>query len=247
MARKVTLGQLEDQIRWLGDQERATLRTAAEKLRVEINKSIQAYRLMVTESGGAWFLSQHSGTFTPGKGTTDDGVEVAWGMLDIHSVEPEVHLIYGLDVVVEGQPMELERVSFTQRNYFASRFGSDTGYPRAFFAYDGDRIAILPPPDSAYQYTLLYLPVAADLEESSDEFDPGISGGEQWIVLDVVQKIYSRDNYPRLIATTYSEKKDFELRLSKAHAKRVMEPGKRLDTRGRSRSKGMLFPWRKGM
>lgn len=248
MARSRTIKELEDMIRWQSDQEEAELRHTSADLRRAMNQSIQRYRERISANGHAYFLESHSGQLTPGAARDPHGTNTkyAWGLLDISSLSPQVVRIYGLDITSHQVITELECVEFSQRNYF--QWGvDDTDIPTAFFGYDEFKIGILPPPDHGYQYTLWYLPLQEDLLEDDDEFNPGLPGGEQWIVWDVMSKLLVRDNYPRLIAAAQAEREAIMVDLlQRASSHSRVGSVKRIDTRNRAMMKRdyMFRSWR---
>ena len=243
MARAVTIQQLEDDVRWLADQQEAELRHTSSDLRRAINHSIQAFREAISDNGHSYFLVEHSGTLAVGHASSQNGTELSWGELDTKSWDPEVVRIYGVDVTVNGSVLDLDAVQFSERNRYQSyQFGG--GVPTSFFGYNETKIGILPPPNRAYNYVVWYLPVLPELTANGDEFNPGVPGAEQWIKWDVMFALLNRDNYPRLLASVAKERQRlWDDILHRANKHQRTGPAKRLDTRGWSRRK-RSYRWR---
>jgi hypothetical protein len=237
MARSRRISELEAMVRWQADQDRAQLRHTSPDLRRAINQSIQRFRELISDNGHPYFLKSHSGELVPGTASDDNGQRYAWGVLDTATIEPEVIRIYGLDITVDQVNEELDAVEFRERNLYQYRTNSSAP-PVAFFGYDETKLGILPPPNRAYPFTLWYLPKLPDLLEDDDEFNPGLPGAEEWIVWDVCHKILNRDNYPQLIAACAMERDKLMIDiLHRASKHQRTGPPKRLDTRGRTRSR----------
>lgn len=234
MARLRKLSELEEMVRWQSDQEHAELRHTPEAVRRAINQSIQEYRELVSENGDPYFLVSHCGTMTPGRAVDPGGTgrQFNWGSIDTSTFDPEVHRIYGLDVKVDQYVNNLDHLGFASRNQWQNLYGTAEGYPVGFFMYNENTLGILPAPNQPYEYTLWYLPVLPALMNDDDEFNPGLPGGEEWIVWDLLTKLLVRDNYPRQLA--YAEGKRQQLSesiISRARQHQRVGPAVRLDTR----------------
>lgn len=243
MARFRTIAELEQMVRWQADQERALLRHTSADLRRAMNQSIQRYRERISDNGHPYFLVSSSGQLTPGSASDPGGTgtKFAWGTLDISALLPAVVRIYGLDVTVDGIISELDAAEFGDRNKYQVRMPQSQA-PVAFFGYDENTIGILPACDRPIPYTLWYLPVLPDLLNDDDEFNPGLPGGEEWVVWDVMHKILNRDNYPALIASCRSERDNLMIDLlARASSHQRVGPPKRKDSRGRTRDKRRAF------
>lgn len=247
MAKPVTIAQLEADIRWQADQERALLRHTSSSLRRVMNQSISRYREMVSENGDPYYLTHHTGRLTPGvaasEGMTED-MEFSWGKVDLRPIQPTPVRIYGFDVHVgEARPMELDAIGFNQRNDFSDEWQT-TGRPLAFFGYNEHTLGVVPAPDSPYKYTLWYLPELPDLMSDEDEFNPCVPGGEQWVVWDVMHKIYLRDDYPSLVGPVLAERDRVWLDiLNRISTHTRVGSSHRLDTRGKRSRNAARFYW----
>jgi hypothetical protein len=245
VAREVTLAALEEAVRWQADMERAELRHTPASIQREINQSIRRYRELVCDAGHSYFLNSHSGRLSPAPAvdTSDSATELSWGKLDLGVLDPPVVRVYGVDVRQGSYVTELTGAEWKQRNYYQERYGN-TGAPMAFFVYDSTTLGILPAPNSALAYTVWYLPDVRELEQAGDVFDPGIVGGERWVVLDVSYKLALRDNYPGVAANIERERMVVQSELM-ARAGKISMVGtlRRLDTRGRNRLKSWRSRW----
>lgn len=204
MSAAVTIAELEADIRWQADQERALLRHTSAKVRRAICQSIDSYREMISDQGWPYYLKVKTGTLPIGATVDPDDGETAlnWGKLDVSEFNPPVVRVYGLDLHYSGTQDELSSVSFAERN----AYGSSPGKPLAYFIYDETNIGLLPPSGAAYKYTMSYLPKLPKLLNDDDEFNPGVPGGEQWVVWDVMTKLLVRDNYPDLVQASMAER-----------------------------------------
>lgn len=239
MSRAIRMEDLEADIRWQADHERADLRHTSAKIRRAANQSIQNFRELISDNGFSYFLTSNSGNFTVGRAADPGGSGnlFAWGTLEMESIEPAVVRVYGLDIEYNNLVEELTAVQFNERNYY-SRVYSQQHFPVAFFGYNENTLGILPPPDRDYKYNLWYLPLLPDLLGDDDEFNPGVPGADQWIVWDVMIKLLNRDNFPDLIQSAMIERnRMWEDILHRATAHQRADPPRRLDTRGRSRTR----------
>jgi hypothetical protein len=249
MSNRVTLAKLERDVRWQGDQLRAELRHTPADLRRVISQSITQYREIVTDNGHPYYLAVRNGTITPGRALdqSESGVDFPWGEIDMSGWHPEVVRVYGVDVNDGQEVYSLDQVSFKQRNDFQDYSSGDP--PRAFFGFGEYKLGILPVPSGAYQYSVWYLPVANDLVNDNDLFNPGVPNGEQWVVWDCLHRIFVRDNYPSLVQMATMERQKVEMLLvykMSTHAK--ANANRRLDTRGVRRMNRLLrsnfWAWR---
>jgi hypothetical protein len=185
-----TLTNLLLDIRWQADQLGATLRNDDTSLTRALNQSIQAFREWISDNGFAYYLRPSSGTCPIGA-----TAPYAFGQVNISAISPAVVRVYGFDLTIDNVIYSLDAVAFAERNNFQG-FLSDTnksGIPISFSMYDNNQIALLPPAQAAYPYTLWYLPVSADLAAGSDTFD-GIAGWEEWLIWDVLMKLVVRES-----------------------------------------------------
>lgn len=236
MSAAVTIAELEADIRWQADQERAQLRHTSAKLRRAIGQSIDSYREMVSDQGWPYFLRVKTGTLPVGATTDpdDETILLNWGKLDTSEFNPPVVRIYGLDLHYSDSQEELSSVSFSERNAYQR----SPGVPQAYFVYDQTNVGILPPASSAYRYTLSYLPLASKMLNDDDEFNPGVPGGEQWVIWDVMQKLLYRDNYPDLAAAAANERERHRDQIVKQVGKLIRAfPKHKLNTRARRKAR----------
>lgn len=178
MARTRTLTNLLADIRYQADIEGLTQRHPDANLTRLINQSIQAFRLKISSAGHPYYLTEASGTTVA---DTDD-----------YALPADFVALYGVDLVVGSQRISLEPYSLVERNDYSDPIVPGDGVP-VMYRLQGANIRLLPEPDAAYAYTLLYLPCGTDLSAAGDTFD-GIAGWEDWIVLDVARKVLTRDD-----------------------------------------------------
>ena len=235
MARSRTIAELEEAVRWQADIEEAELRHTSEKVRHAINQSIQRFREKISDNGSPYFLTSHSGQIPAGAAKDINGQEFAWGALDITGIQPGVVRIYGLDLSLNSINFELKAVTFKERNNYQTRYTLQQ-VPIAFFNYNENMLGIVPVPDKGYTYTLWYLPELPILMDDGDTFNPGVPGAEEWVVWDVLIKLLTRDNYPRLLNVAQATRDDlWRDIIHRANKHQRSGPATRLDTRGQSR------------
>lgn len=248
MSARISLAELEAKVRWQADQERAEARHTSAKLREEIRTSVNRYRELFSDNGSAYYLTNHCGKIQAGPAPDRNGSDktMPWGEINISSINPEIVRIYGIDVDFGGTKISLEQIAFAERNHY----DGCQGEPIAFFGFGEDRIGVVPLPAAEYPFTLWYLPTLSNFENDDDVFNPGVPGGEQWVVWDVMHKIFMRDNYPGLLQFIMIERDkvgaDIIHRISSFF--RVKAEIRR-DTKGERKSKlqrrSSLFLWRR--
>lgn len=184
-----SLTNLLTDIRWQADQLGATLRNDDISLTRVLNQSIQAFREWISDNGFSYYLTFATGTCPIGATSP-----FAFGQITISGLSPALIRVYGVDLTIDNVIYSLDAVAFAERNNFQG-FLSDTnksGIPISFSMYNNNQIALLPPAQSAYPYTIWYLPSQADLVTGSDVFD-GIAGWEEWLYWDVLVKLVVRE------------------------------------------------------
>lgn len=235
MVRPIRIADLETEIRWEADQERAELRHTSARLRAVINQSIQRFRELFSENSPT-FLTSWTGEMSPGAMASpqDPTIEFSWGGIDMADIEPGVVRVYRVEVHQNDQTMDLSQISFAERNDGHSTTGA-SGVPSFFFIYDQTKLAVLPPPMSGYKFTLWYLPELPELSEDDDEFNPGVPGAEQWVVMDCCMKLMRRDKYPDAYAAFAAERAALEAEILDSTRNQRTGPTYRLDTRSKRR------------
>lgn len=202
-----------------------------------INESIQDFRVELSNADVEFYLTSSAGTLTTG---------VVSGMAHGSVALPnDAHAVYGLQLTVDSQVVNVLPMSFGQRNDFQS--GSQkTGVPQGFHVTNigvetdasvgAGTIILSPAPDAAYPYALWYLPVWVDLIDDTDVFN-GLAGGDQWVIWDVCIKVACRiDDSKHQEATALRERERAMARTLKS-LKRVNRSGptQRRDTRSERR------------
>lgn len=204
MARVRTLAEMRQDLRWQADQLGATLRHTDSDLTRVINQSIQRWREWVSEQGWPIFLTPHSGVLPVGPTPP-----YAFAVIDFPEWDPTPVHIYFLECTVNGQILDVPQIPFEQRNQYQGIFGptptgSTQSIPVGFIRFNNS-IGIVPPPQSAYPYTLWYMGLFPDLVNEDDEFD-GIVGWEEWLTWDCLIKIIVRDHDQLAYATATAER-----------------------------------------
>jgi hypothetical protein len=241
MAKAVRIADLEASVRWQADiADEAELRNPSASLRVEIDRSIRHSREKICDGGHPYFLVSKTLTMPEGPAAAPDGTKFCWGLIKTESFEPEIVRIYGVEIHFNDATRPLQAVEFGQRN----DYGKHPGMPCAWFGKNETDICILPPPDAERKCTIWYLPATADLLADDDEFNPGLPGGEQWVIWDMKVKLLDRENYPDQYAVAVSERERAWLDIqSRASAHQRSDAVIRQDTRGKRRYRYRTYPW----
>jgi hypothetical protein len=189
--RTVTLAQLRLDIQNQADIAGLTTRHGATLITRLANQSIQHFREDLSNEGSRHFLTVATGTMTAGATSGFPFFSLNAGALASGIVR-----VYGVDVKVQGGSWKrLEHASFEERTNYGGGHPSSTGEPRVWAEYGTTKLAILPPPDRAYDFVLWYLPVLNDLAADADTFD-GVAGWEDYVTWDVVVRLMVRDQLP---------------------------------------------------
>lgn len=159
-----------------------------------INESIQDLRLELSNDEVEFHMTVASGTLTAGvvSGT-------AHGSLSLPS---DCFAVYGLDLSVDGQIVNVPPISFSARNDYqcgTTKTGVPVGHhimnagTESGTSVSAGKLILAPAPDAAYAYNLWYLPSWVDLANDTHVFN-GIAGSEQWVIWDVCVKAAIRTN-----------------------------------------------------
>lgn len=240
-ARTRTVTEMIADVRYRCNLEAEVARHPDANIQRLINESWQAVREIVSEVS-PYYLKAKSGTLTAGAVIPDASgnatLTAAFGKLDLPA---DCVRVYGLDLEVGGQLIELEPLPFEARNDYQS-VSQRTNVPEAFFVYNmgaestttvtAGALALFPAPNIAYPYTLWYLPIWADISTTS-VFD-AFSGLEQWVLWDVCAKTCARDNDRQgTYGIAVQERMVAEARIKSASKTQRAGPLRVQDTRGR--------------
>jgi hypothetical protein len=205
-----------------------------------INESIQDFRVELSNSEVEFHLTPITGTLTAG---------VVSGMA--HGSVPlpdDAHAVYGLQLTVDSQIVNVLPMSFADRNDYQSGT-SKTGIPLGYHvtnigtesnsatpAVNDGTIILSPAPDSAYPYTLWYLPAWEDLVDDGDMFNT-IAGGDVWVIWDVCIKVAHRIDDSKNQERIATRERELAMKRTLKSLKRVNRSGpvQRRDTRSERR------------
>jgi hypothetical protein len=188
LARTVTLTQLQTDIATQADVVLGSSgRYSTTQVTRFINQSIQRFRERVSDLGINRYLVSTSDYMNAGP----SGV-YPFGLIDLSAVSPAVVRVFGVDLEYQTVVRTLKQISFTERDQFNGP--NLNSVPAAWAQYRDTQIAIFPPPDQAYFYTVWYLPLLSNLSSGSDTFD-GVAGWEEFIIWDVVCRLLNKDQY----------------------------------------------------
>jgi len=197
MSRTVTLAQLKTDIAYQADVViGSTGRYQASNITRLVNQSIQRFRDRLSQSGIEHYLVSYDNTLTVGATSP-----YPFLLLDLSAVSPSITTIYGFDVTIDGFTQTLQHRPFTQRD----ESDNIPARPRYWSQVRDGKVAVFPPPDFAYAYSVWYLPALADLANDNSTFE-AVAGWEDYIVWDVVCRLIQRDAYPDAYAMASSER-----------------------------------------
>ena len=189
MSRNRTLAELRSALANQADIVGASARYTPTMLNGLLNQSIQSFRERISiETEGARYLTSTSGTLSVG--TTSP---YPFQVLDLSGLSPGLVRTFGVDIIVNGRVVTLEQRPFHER----AMFGTQPSVPVAWAHFQTDKLAIMPAPETAYPYTVWYLPVSSDLSSDADTFD-GVAGWEDFVVWDAFARLIIRDNNEKL-------------------------------------------------
>ena len=251
MARSVTLATARARVREHGDfgPDTTSGRYPNDRINREFNQAWQRGREIATTKGdGQIYLKSATATMTPGA-----VANTSFGTIAMPS---DLVAIHGIDVVFSSNDIvPLEAASWGDRNVFRDIYGGPTGRPIAFCPINigtestttvtAGSIAIFPAPDSAYTYTIWYVPVWTDLTNDTHVFN-GIAGHDDWAVWDAVIQLAVGDNDAQnVIQIAEVERgKAEEMLVSRVHSIQRVGPSRRRDVAGQSRRSRQLY-WRR--
>lgn len=177
MARTRTLAQLQADLVYLADVQSLTVRHDVANQTRALNQAIQRFRTKLSAEGIAHYLVPATKTLTVGATSP-----YPFTVLDLSAESPAVVCVYQVHVTVNNRVYPLEGVQFTEVTRYQDTIrGIAPGVPVAFASQQTDKVVLMPPPDSAYQAVIWYLPVLPDLVNAGDTFN-GIAGWEDWVV-----------------------------------------------------------------
>ena len=217
MARTRTLTQLIADVRRVADiegQNATTGRHTDSALTREINQSIQAFRLMVSEAGHDYYRVAFAGTVPAGSNLTN----IPTNLVRCYAV------LMGLSST--SDLWELEPATWRNLNQYGT---ATRGAPR-FYRISGSSFILHPTTDRDYYAVVNYLDTGTDLSAGSDTFD-GIAGWEEWIVYDVACKVSTRDRDGERFGILATERGKLESAIRDQAPRLVKEAAHGEDTR----------------
>ena len=203
----------------------------------DINQSCQAWRNKVQAAAPTYYVERDSYTTSTSASISTEGWE-AREYLELGSTLQEV---VAVSVVDDGVLVPLMPMAWSERGDLESEpynGGTVTGRP-AFWRLAGTKNAtththyliLAPKADAAYTVYVDVVPIFADLSADGDVFD-GILGGDEWVVCDVVRKMYLRNGlagtpeYGALLREMQEWERSMAFALARQHG-----PGRKRDTR----------------
>lgn len=243
MARTITIANLVSDIRYQADIEGQTDRHSDSQLKRLVNESFQELKELLSDKGYPFFLKAESGQMTSGEFTPDSSettIQAAFGTIDFPA---DAMRIYGVDITYQGRRIGLEPVDFTQRNDIQDVNGSlSNARPKGFYVYnigagsgtstDTGKIALMPAPQSTYDYTIYYLPYHVDITTDTHVFHV-IAGMDTWVKWDVVIKVWQRDQDTQPAVALQERERQMQRIIRIANGLVRAGPKKMVDSRGR--------------
>ena len=240
MARNRSLLDLREDTRIAADVQGKILRHPNSEVTRHLNEAIQAFRILVSESGHTYYLQGTPCQFPAGQTLVT---------IPVPPIDTP-YAIFGVDVFVNGIEQELAPLQFQDRNRYgglaAGAVNGIRGVPRYYFAPNSTTAGLVftPRADSTYEGIVFYLPTGGDLVADADLFD-GIAGWEDWPVWEAASRICVKDGNTEQVQILLAKKADLEARIRLAAPRRVREVLRRLDTRSRRRQLDRFarYPW----
>lgn len=201
MSRAIALSALRGQIRKEADigpdTTSASARWPDADVNAIINRNWQALRRKLVQTNGARTLY-----CKPASGTLTIGATAPYSWGNVAMPADLAHLV-GIEITMpNGRRRSLTPCSWSMRNENYNAFGTQLAPPESFFIYNigvesgasvtAGSIGIVPAPDSAYPYTLWYLPPWVDRTQDADVFD-GVEGFEEWVLWQSVLDVAAAD------------------------------------------------------
>ena len=176
MARTRTLIQMRDEIRNRGDLR--SVRHTDAMLTRNINQSIADLYNLVVEFNSDYYLDSELISIVSGTAN--------------YSLASDFYKLVGVDILdINGNWINVRKFNFAERNQLQE---TDSSRRNVRYRIMGSNIRLRPTP--AWSLTngmqVWYVPVPAELSGDADIFD-GISGWEEYIILDCIVKARVRD------------------------------------------------------
>jgi len=223
MARTATLLEMRNRAYQRGGFENATARFPTAEVNALINESIADLWDQVLRARG-FDKYETTTTVTTSAGTST--YALSWMFYELLGVS--INPGSGL------RSYPLERFMALERPELADTSVPRTGYPY-YYKLLGDNIELLPIPQGAYSVELRYIPAATRLVSDSDTFD-GINGWEEWVVVDVVRKMATKERDWEFVAALQGDLSRLAERIRTLAGARDRAGKQRVvDVRGRGR------------
>lgn len=175
MAKTLTLAELRDRVRFLGDFQNSRKFTPAIVDR-EVNSAIEDTWNVLTKARPDYYTREFSATTTAGAAA----LPLPADFLRLRKVERRDG-----DRIAKLRRAELDG---------SHRFGLGRGRP-THYRLQGTQLVLLRVPDGAYSITGYYIPCKSVLVADGDTFD-GINGLEEHAVVGAVLKLKMREGMP---------------------------------------------------
>lgn len=193
MAQTRTRSEIRDAIRLRADQVNSTFWTDT-NINDEIDRSAKRlYNFLIRTYGDEYYVS--SATDTTVSGTQD------------YALPADFYKLLGVELQQGGGSNDyfsLPKFSFAERN---TKRRSNAALYNYMYRLHGSNVKLIPPPAGGLTLQLWYVPVLADFVDDTSTIDT-ISGFEEWLVLDVVEKILTAEESDT--STVARQKADFE-------------------------------------
>lgn len=221
--------QLISDVRAIADVESESDRHPDATIQRWLNEAIAAYREELSDLGTLAFLKD-TGALSLVSGTSD------------YTLPEDCQKLYGVTIegsnslTWEAYPAELQ-----ERHDYTSQTIVVTANPTTYLLVPEGKIRFLPTPQQGLRYRLLYLPTWTDITGST-AFDPLVSDGDRWVVLEAALQVATKDNRPEF-ALLAQRRAEVWARVKKAATSRRSGPARRLDTYSRRRNPVRRLSW----
>jgi len=174
VADNVTLSSLRDQARKRADMENSSFWTDAQ-VNTAINASLKRlYNFLVSTFNDEYYVTSEDISSVAGQGT--------------YSLNASFFKLLGIDVGNGASPTQwfsLEKFAFAERNTRRDHTWAIHDYRYRLW---GSTVKVIPTPPGGLTFRVWYIPAMTELSADGDTAD-GVSGFEEWVVLDVAMKM----------------------------------------------------------
>jgi hypothetical protein len=218
MALTYTLAQIRTRVQRRADIESFTNRFPTAELNDEINESLaRLYGILVSARGVGYYEKTASPAITTVAGTAS------------YALPSDFMALISLETQINGSNVYLRQYNQQERPWLRNISDWSLASMCPMYRLRGNNLDFAPVPNAVYTVNMYYIPSAPQLVNDTDTFD-GISGWEEWIVLDVARKCLQKDD--RDCTLVLAERAKVEDEIAKEASSRDAANAERVTDRG---------------